>query len=136
MLYLSCPKRFREFAWQVCEYLGLEEYDGEIDISTNSELEDGYGIAYGDTLQVDIELSNVMNRTIWHYRETIAHELVHARQFLKGELDNTYGNYGTTVYKGKAYGYGIPYKHQPWEQEAEQLEKEIMAFFFPEKFNV
>jgi hypothetical protein len=57
---------------------------------------------------------------------TIAHELVHVRQYIRGELDA-----GMTRWKGQKIPYGsrgalkIPYRTQPWEVEAFSKETEL-----------
>ena len=57
---------------------------------------------------------------------TIAHELVHVRQYIRGELDAS-----MTRWKGQKIPYGrygvlkIPYRTQPWEVEAFSKETEL-----------
>lgn len=58
--------------------------------------------------------------------QTLAHEMVHAKQFLRGELFNE----GGWAWKGrKADGY--EYENQPWEKEAYKLEGELFMEHFP-----
>lgn len=58
--------------------------------------------------------------------QTLAHEMVHARQFIRGELKNECG----WAWKGrKADGYN--YDNQPWEKEAFRLEKKLFMKCFP-----
>ncbi len=132
MIYLKCPKRFKEFAWQCIEYLGMENLKGDIEITTNKSLRAYYGLAWGDREEVEIEISTFGKHNLKQLRSTIAHELVHARQYLTGQLYNGYGHHGTTVFKGRAYNHYMDADKQPWEREAEKLEKEMMDFFFPE----
>ena len=51
----------------------------------------------------------------------LAHELVHAKQFIKGELHPTLNKW--KKYK-KDYT-KTPYLKQPWEKEAYKLEEEL-----------
>ena len=51
---------------------------------------------------------------------TLCHELVHAKQFIKGEL----GSCGV-IWKGVDYSLIRDLKNQPWEQEAFQLEVKL-----------
>ena len=58
--------------------------------------------------------------------QALAHEMVHARQFLRGQLTAE----GGFAWKGrKADGYD--YMNQPWEKEAYRLERELFLDCFP-----
>lgn len=59
---------------------------------------------------------------------TLAHEMVHARQYLRNELGYT-KNGGWAWKKRSADGY--QYENQPWEKEAYKLEKVLFAECFP-----
>jgi hypothetical protein len=50
----------------------------------------------------------------------LCHELVHAKQFIKGELSGS-----GTVWKGVDMSLIRDIKNQPWEQEAFKLEVEL-----------
>lgn len=56
---------------------------------------------------------------------TLAHELVHVRQYARGQLvDPAYGNY--QKWHGVMFNENmVGYKQLPWEQEAIRLEKEL-----------
>lgn len=58
--------------------------------------------------------------------QTLAHEMVHARQFLRGQLNNK----GGWAWKGRKAD-GFEYDNQPWEKEAFRLEKELFMKAFP-----
>ena len=60
--------------------------------------------------------------------QTLAHEMVHARQFLRGQLDAEGSN--GWVWKGRNAG-GFEYENQPWEKEAYRLEKTLFVKCFP-----
>ena len=49
--------------------------------------------------------------------QTLAHEMVHAKQFLRKELD---GN----LWKKRNYD-NVKYDDQPWEKEANRLEERL-----------
>lgn len=57
---------------------------------------------------------------------TLAHEMVHARQFLRGQLSGI----GTWKWKGRNAD-GYEYENQPWEKEAYRLEKDLFVKCFP-----
>lgn len=56
----------------------------------------------------------------------LAHEMVHARQFLRGQLVAE----GAWKWKGRNAD-GYEYENQPWEKEAYRLEKELFHECFP-----
>lgn len=58
--------------------------------------------------------------------QTLAHEMVHARQFIRGQLKNT----GGWAWKGRKAD-GFEYDNQPWEKEAFRLEKKLFMECFP-----
>ena len=58
--------------------------------------------------------------------QTLAHEMVHARQFIRGQLDSA----GGWVWKGRK-AEGFEYENQPWEKEAYRLEKTLFMDCFP-----
>lgn len=58
--------------------------------------------------------------------QTLAHEMVHARQFIRGQLFNQ----GGWAWKGRNAD-GYEYQNQPWEKEAYRLEKELFMECFP-----
>lgn len=57
---------------------------------------------------------------------TLAHEMVHAKQFLRGELIAE----PNWQWKGRA-AKNYRYKNQPWEREAFRLEHELYRTCFP-----
>lgn len=61
--------------------------------------------------------------------ETLAHEMVHMRQFRNKEL--CYRE-AYTKFNGVAYSINMPYKKQPWEKEAYKLEKKLVKSFHAE----
>ena len=85
------------------------------------------GYCWGDKDSVDIEIA----RTSDGYRYTreellinLTHELIHAKQFIAGELSPT-----TAKWKKGDYS-KTPYSKQPWEREAYYWEKRLYEKFF------
>jgi hypothetical protein len=68
-------------------------------------------LAHGNSKIVEIEYSNLLE---------LAHELVHAKQFIKGELSS----------RILAEGSKISYRKRPWEVEAFAKETEIYNTYF------
>lgn len=58
--------------------------------------------------------------------QTLAHEMVHARQFIRGQLNNESG----WAWKGRRAD-NFEYENQPWEKEAYRLEKTLFMDCFP-----
>lgn len=77
------------------------------------------GYCTGDKQEANIVVAKNSNNYKIPFDEqllTLCHELVHAKQFLKGELTN--GMY----WKGEDYSKVKSIKNQPWEQEATTME--------------
>tara|TARA_B100001564_G_C20635797_1_gene669651 strand:- start:362 stop:1213 length:852 start_codon:yes stop_codon:yes gene_type:complete len=73
-----------------------------------------------NTVVINISEYNSMQRTKQSMDskiKTLAHELVHAKQFLKGELNGEY-------WHGKKYE-NLVWEDRPWEKEAVMLEKKL-----------
>lgn len=54
----------------------------------------------------------------------LAHEMVHVKQFARGELDS-----GLTSWKSNKYCANIEYWDQPWEKEARRLQFKLAEEF-------
>lgn len=86
---VSQKTRLLDFAYQVMEYLAPEfaqdDQEHLVDIEIHRDLEDGCaGICYGDLEEVNIQLARFSGDHRYTPDEialTLAHELVHARQF-------------------------------------------------------
>tara|TARA_B100001057_G_scaffold271720_1_gene271990 strand:+ start:1029 stop:1454 length:426 start_codon:yes stop_codon:yes gene_type:complete len=103
-----------------------------IDIWIYNALEEqAGGYCWGDKHHVDIEVARTSNGYRFHRDEmlvNLTHELVHAKQFIAGELSPT-----TAKWKKGDYS-KVPYSKQPWEREAYYWEKRLCEKFF-EKLN-
>jgi|TARA_B110000285_G_C15081446_1_gene593730 hypothetical protein len=101
----------------------------EIKFTPNS---DGiaYGYCSGDKDIVTIEISKkdplkpLKKLKMKQMMQTLAHELIHAKQFIKGELTPTMQNF-----RGKNH-IKTPYSRQPWEHEAYKKEEFIYHLFW------
>ena len=135
MIYLTCPKRLYDFAENCLDYLNFDNVGGDIIITTNKKLKWYHGLAWGDTEIVEIELSThrACTKSIFDLRSTLAHELVHARQYLTGQMFVDDEHLDRTFFKGNTYRHNrFKYdQNTPWEKEAYQIEKEIMELLYP-----
>ena len=90
-----------------------------------------HGLCSGDTELVEIEVSRwnfdeMRSSSFIEMMKTLTHELVHGKQFLRGELNNECG----WTWKGRKAD-GWKYENQPWEKEAYRLEEELFVKCFP-----
>ena len=73
-----------------------------------------------------IELDTSMKNSFDQILTWLAHEMVHLKQFVRGELyDYATGN---VQWKSRTYG-RVHYSDQPWEKEAYRLEGELYELF-------
>ena len=81
------------------------------------------GDCYGDLNEAFINVAKCSYGYTYSFNEqilTLCHELVHAKQFIRGELSGC-----GTVWKGVDMSLIRDIKNQPWEQEAFKLEIEL-----------
>ena len=97
----------------------------DIDIYIVTECDEkNYALCWGDKNEVEIELARKSGSKKFTHDEmmlNLAHELVHAKQFIKGELH-------PTLHKWKKFKKDYaktPYFKQPWEKEAYLMEDKI-----------
>lgn len=100
----------------------------EIDFVNNL---DAFGLCEGDKDYAKITIAKkcpVTGRKLgfMEMMQTLAHEMVHARQFIRGQLVAD----GAWKWKGRNAD-GYEYENQPWEKEAYRLEKELLMEAFP-----
>ena len=95
----------------------------------------GYDVGYcsGDRDSVEINLSRRIRdeEGNYHLRDlqglytTLAHELVHAKQFIRGEINNN-----SMSYRASGDYSDTPYKSLPWEHEAYMLEDFLYKLYW------
>ena len=93
--------------------------------------DDRLGLCVGDEDFALIEIARVSGNERIPYldmMQNLAHEMVHAKQFLRGELG--YNCAGDWRWKNRNAG-GYKYENQPWEKEATRLEKPLFDKCFP-----
>ena len=78
-------------------------------------------------IELDTSMKNPFDQVlIW-----LAHEMVHLKQFVRGELfDYATGN---VQWKSRTYR-RVHYTDQPWEKEAYRLEEELYEMFAEEYY--
>lgn len=83
------------------------------------------GLCVGDKTYAGIQIAK-KGQTFLQQMQALAHEMVHAKQFLRGELNCE----GAWKWKGRMAD-GYAYTNQPWEKEAYRLERELFLDCFP-----
>ena len=63
---------------------------------------------------------------------TIAHEMVHVKQYAKGEL-RSFAKNNNTRYKDKVYNESVDYWEQPWEIEAHGWERSLFELWIKDQ---
>ena len=121
-------KEIKDFVFDSLMYL-IPELDRDvcIDIKFSNVLEH-YALGYcsGDTTNVEIEIAKTNSNgklTIDEMMLTLAHELIHAKQFIKGELtsNNTWKNTSLLHLENST---------RPWEKQAYLFEDLIFNTFW------
>ena len=87
--------------------------------------DEAQGLCQGDKEAALVQIGK-SGQSFMMQMQALSHEMVHAKQFLRGELTGE----GGFAWKGrKADGYD--YENQPWEKEAYRLERELFLDCFP-----
>jgi hypothetical protein len=97
----------------------------EIDLNVVTKCDDNnYALCWGDKNIIEIELARTSGDIKFTHDEmmlNLAHEIVHAKQFIKGELHPTLQKWK----KFKKDYAKTPYFKTPWEKEAYLMEDKI-----------
>jgi hypothetical protein len=86
-----------------------------------------YALCLGDKDSAEIELARGSGNKTFTLKEimlNLAHELVHAKQFVRGELHSNLNKWKSLDYSNTAYS------RQPWEKEAYLLEDELLEKYW------
>jgi len=101
-----------------------------LQIQFSRVLDDCIGLCEGSKKYVMITIATYDEGRKLTYLEmmrTLAHELVHARQFIRGQLNASLDGW---KWKGR-FANNYEYTNQPWEKEAYRLEKILFLKCFP-----
>ena len=99
-----------------------------VDIYIHNRLDNEcYGFCSGNKNHIDIELARGSGDETFdldYIMLNLAHELIHAKQFLLGQLSPTNFQWKTKDYNG------VPYSRTPWEREAYRKEDWVYETFW------
>lgn len=103
----------------------------DIDIYMLTDLEGAEGYCYGnkDTIEIELARSNEFEKfTHKRMMESLAHELTHAKQYIRGEIKGT----NMIWYSGgiREDCQDMDYYEQPWEKEAFAAEKILYGLYW------
>jgi len=102
--------------------------DIDVDINIVNKCEHNhYALCWGDKDCAEIELARGTDEIKFTLEEmmlNLAHELVHAKQFVKGELHPSLNRWKTLDYSNVAYG------RTPWEKEAYLMEDKLLEKYW------
>ena len=121
-------KKISKFVEDVIMHLLTYPYKREIFIAIDfsSDLENA-GECVGDRNSADITIAKVIDGIEIPTRDiclTIAHELVHAKQYIKGQT-----NPSKPIWRGINYS-NVSYRGSPWEKEAYLMEDKLVEMFY------
>jgi len=122
-----------EYVINCLKYLNLHRMTSKtviVDFKSNLDGDaQGYCFAIDKVAEVTIAKKWAGRKlTFMEQMQTLAHELVHVKQYFRNEL--SYGETGDFCWKKRNAG-GYKYENQPWEKEAFKMEKEIFVECFP-----
>jgi hypothetical protein len=123
-----------EFILNLVKELGMNRLRNPwIDVQFTNKDIGAYGLCNGDNDYAEIQIAKKCPETgrkfgFIEMMQTLAHEMVHARQFIRGQLDAE----GAKGWKWKGRNAeGFQYENQPWEKEAYRLEGQLFLKCFP-----
>lgn len=128
-------KRMLNFAYDIMDHFFTERLKRDVDIyiSVSRTFDEGYlGFCDGNRDEVWIDLARSWEGTPLTAREiaqNLAHELVHAKQFIRGEINSTNYNYRRSGQKAVDYT-DVSYRKRPWEVEAYGLEEPLTKLYW------
>ena len=133
MLFIGIDGRHKNkeivewYCYSLVKALKIHRLGRELNIRfTAKALEsEAQGLAVGDKNEVTISIAT-KEYTFLEQMMTLAHEMVHAKQFFRKELTCE----GGFAWKGRSAD-NYQYDNQPWEKEAFRLEKELFLSCFP-----
>ena len=120
-----------EYVDRLIHKLGLgRRYASELNIKFTSKLEgECEGLCAGGSRWADVEIARTCNgekQTFFEMMLTLAHEMIHVKQYMKGEMSDD----PKALWHGRNHD-NTPYTKQPWEVEAHKDEYELFAKTFP-----
>ena len=133
---LKHKKRVTEICEEILnDYLPRTKKHKFVDIFVYTEIDDQCaGLCSGDKHGAEIEIARRSYNEPYTYPEmmrNLFHELIHAKQFMKGEL------HGTNMNRWYKQDFSnVSYRKLPWEMEAYGSERWLYKTFFRDELNL
>lgn len=133
---LRNKKLIAEISEQILnDYLPKTKTNKFVDVFVSTVCDDQCaGLCSGDKHGAEIEIARTSHGERYSYSEmiqTLCHELVHAKQFLKGEL------HGVNMNRWYKQDFSeVSYRKLPWEMEAYGSEKWLYKTFFKDELKL
>lgn len=132
---LAQKHRFMTYTYKILDHFFGERLKRDVDINIDvvTRLEGTVvGECDGDKETINITLARRDGKkklSVEDIARTLAHELVHAKQFLRGEMktESEKWRYKSGFVKDCS---NLPYREQPWEKEAFKLEPELFDLYW------
>ncbi len=117
------------------DYLPKTKTTKFVDVYVNTVIDDECaGLCSGDKYGAEIEIARTSYGQRYTYSEmlrTLCHELIHAKQFLKGEL------HGVNMNRWYKKDFSeVSYRKLPWEMEAYGSERWLFKTFFKDELKI
>jgi hypothetical protein len=121
------PEIVEEYVARLMDALKIHRFTARlVKVEFRTELDgQAQGLCEGDKIHAYIQIGK-RGQTFLQQMQALAHEMVHARQFLRGQLSAE----GAWKWKGRNAD-NYEYNNQPWEKEAYRLERELFLDCFP-----
>lgn len=138
---LPQKQKFITYAYKILDHYFGERIKRDVDINITilTKLDNDYvGTCDGDKDSVNIDLGRYKSKgkkktklTLEQIAENLAHELIHAKQFIRGEIncDNLKYRYKSGYTKDCS---NMSYRETPWEKEAYGDERELFELYWNE----
>ncbi len=138
---LKNKKKYKLFAEKILYHYFRDRVrrDIPINITIKKSIDDNCrGSCWGNRDYITIEIAKTIKdkkkptKTIYiksdEIASTLAHELIHAKQFIRGEINST--NLMWRGEDGPVDCEGIQYRSQPWEKQAFRGEKKLTKLYW------
>jgi hypothetical protein len=124
------PKYLRVYTHFVSRELGIDKLRGEINLFLKKDLDSQvYGLCWGDNRECFVEIATKqwgMPVSREDKYKTIAHELVHCRQYLTRKLRPSPQGDFVSRWNGRNFKYDPKNEEvMPWEKEAQKVEQKM-----------
>ena len=128
---ITNDETIEEFVYTTLYNLGIfdEGFDLNIEMRSKIDKHETQGLCFGDEDDIDVQISRTMHGERLKWEEllsNLAHELVHVKQHVTGELDRNH------LWYGKCYK-SVDYMDKPWEVEAYSKEKALVDMYLKMK---